>query len=57
MTKSMSDSFFLDRRIRESTIIELTPVEYERNDGSKLTYFKGKFDIVMAVDLSEKKEN
>ncbi len=53
----MNDSFFLDRHICESTIIELTPVEYERNDGSKLTYFQGKFDIVMAVDLSEKKEN
>jgi hypothetical protein len=48
---------FLDRRICESTTIELIPVEYERNDGSKVTYFKGKFDIVMAVDRSEKKEN
>lgn len=53
----MLHSFLLDHHIRESTTIELIPVECKRHDGSNLTYFKGEFDIVMATDESEKKEN
>jgi hypothetical protein len=45
-----------DRFIAESTTIELTPVECERTDGSKFTYFKGEFDIIMAKISSEKED-
>ncbi len=54
--KKMHHSFFLDHHIQESTTIDLTPVECERDDGSKFTYFKGEFDIIMGVLSSEKED-
>jgi hypothetical protein len=55
--KTMNNSLFLDRQFQESTAIELIPSYYQRNDGSKLTYLKGKFDIVMDAVSLEKQEN
>jgi hypothetical protein len=53
----MNNSLYLDRQIHENTTIELIPFECERVDGSKFTYFKGEFDIIMDAAQSEKKED
>ena len=46
-------SFVSDPHIQESTTIQLQPVECQRADGTKFTFFKGEFDIIMAPNSSQ----
>ena len=42
-----------DIQIQESITIELKAIEREQSDGSKLSYNKGQFDIIMAPSTSD----